>query len=267
MRIISYWMTRLARKKSLKGIYHVMMRGINHQNIFEEKADYTFFIHCLRFCQTPSDPADANSFKKACNIYAYCCMTNHVHLLIQEVDLSVGEYIKRVANRYVSYYNRKYDRCGHLFQNRFRSEPCDEKSYFFTVFRYIHLNPVKAGICANPAQYPYSSWRNDYLFQKNPICHISVMFKMMNFEDLKEFMTQECNYKGIDTNGREGYRPSDFEVTNRLHEACNYTCVADFQRLDSKLQREILADLKSYGASIRQLTRLTGVSEGIIRYL
>ncbi len=75
-----------------------------------------------------------------CTYYAYCLMSNHFHLLIREREEKVGETIKRIASSYVYYYNRKYGRDGHLFKERFKSEPCNDMDYFVTLLRYIHQN-------------------------------------------------------------------------------------------------------------------------------
>ena len=143
-------MPRQARQASETGIYHVMMRGINHQNIFEEQEDYyQFYI-----------------------LYAYCLMSNHIHLLIREREDTIGMAIKRIASSYVYYYNHKYSRDGHLFRERYKSEPVNDMAYFVTLLRYIHQNPVKAGIVNKVNDYEFSSWheyedKNSTLF---PLC-------------------------------------------------------------------------------------------------
>ena len=79
-------------------------------------------------------------------LYAYCLMSNHIHLLIREREDNIGMAIKRIASSYVYYYNHKYSRDGHLFRERFKSEPVNDIAYFITLLRYIHQNPVKAGM-------------------------------------------------------------------------------------------------------------------------
>ena len=125
---------------------------------------------------------------RTCSLYAWCLMTNHFHLLIRERDWKISEVIKSLASSYVFYYNKKNERIGHLFQERFKSEPCNDMEYFVTLLRYIHqnrrtkqeqspsslglclarrrktiVNPVKAGIADNAADYEWSSWKQDYL--------------------------------------------------------------------------------------------------------
>ena len=115
-------MPRRPRVPSGTEIYHVMMRGINHQNIFEEPEDYYQFINILDRMRTQYDDM-GNPSGTNCTYYAYCLMSNHFHLLIREQEEKVGDTIKRIAGAYVYYYNHKYLRDGHLFKERFKSEP------------------------------------------------------------------------------------------------------------------------------------------------
>ena len=144
-------MPRQARKKSESGIYHVMLRGINQQQIFEDSEDCDKFIQILQECKAVS------GFK----LFAYCLMGNHIHLLIKPEKEPLEQVFKRIGGRYVYWYNVKYQRVGHLFQDRFKSEPVEDDSYFLTVIRYIHQNPVKAGLCKNIKDYKYSIQSGD----------------------------------------------------------------------------------------------------------
>ncbi|WP_052342225.1 transposase [Xylanibacter brevis] len=134
-------MPRQARESSGTGIYHVMMRGINHQNIFEDQEDYYQFLKTLDMMALSYEP-DGTPSGRNYILYAYCLMTNHIHLLIREREDTIGMAIKRIASSYVYYYNHKYSRDGHLFRERFKSEPVNDIAYFVTLLRYIHQNPV-----------------------------------------------------------------------------------------------------------------------------
>jgi len=142
----------MPRQPSGTGIHHVMMRGINHQAIFEDEEDYYQFITTLDRMRYQYDE-DGFPCGTNCTYYAYCLMSNHFHLLIRERDERVGKTIKRIASSYVYYYNRKYGRDGHLFKERFKSEPVNDMAYFTILLRYIHQNPVKAGIVENVKGY------------------------------------------------------------------------------------------------------------------
>lgn len=141
-------MARKPREKSSSGIYHIILRGINRQNIFEDDEDRLTFISSLERYKEISQ----------CRIFAYCLMDNHVHILLQEVTEPIGMLIQRISSSYVIWFNRKHERCGHLFQERFRSEAVETDEYFLTVLRYIHQNPVKAKIVNDAADYKWSSF-------------------------------------------------------------------------------------------------------------
>lgn len=86
-------------------------------------------------------------------------MNNHIHLLMEEGEEPLSKIFKRICDRYVYWYNHKYDRTGHLFQDRFRSEPVETERYFLTVARYIFQNPVKAGVVTSVSQYKWCNYR------------------------------------------------------------------------------------------------------------
>ncbi|MDW7670534.1 MAG: transposase [Bacillota bacterium] len=142
-------MPRTARKKSRTGIYHVIMRGNNRDRIFHCEQDYGAFLKRLR------------KYRDECGfgLYAYCLMDNHVHLLLKEEEEPLSDAMRRLCGSFVGWYNKKYDRIGHLFQDRFRSEVVEDDAYLATALRYIHRNPVKAGLCDDPADFPWSSCR------------------------------------------------------------------------------------------------------------
>lgn len=113
-------MPRVPRIKSASGIYHIVMRGINRQIIFKEAEDSIKFIKILK------------KYREICafDIYAYCLMGNHVHLLIREGYEPLGNIMRRICGSFVLWYNKKYSRVGYLFQGRFRSEVVEDESYF-----------------------------------------------------------------------------------------------------------------------------------------
>ena len=149
-------MPRLPRQKSDSGIYHIMLRGINQQVIFEDDEDY------FKFVETLENYKAVSGYK----VFAYCLMSNHIHLLIKVEKEDLDKIIKRIGGSYVYWYNWKYKRSGHLFQDRFKSEPVEDDTYFLTVIRYIHQNPVKASICSKPENYKFSSYTEYTLGEK-----------------------------------------------------------------------------------------------------
>ena len=182
-------MPRQARESSGTGIYHVMMRGINHQNIFEEQEDYYQFLTTLDVMAQSYEP-DGTPAGRNYILYAYCLMSNHIHLLIREREDTIGMAIKRIASSYVYYYNHKYSRDGHLFRERFKSEPVNDMSYFLTLLRYIHQNPLKAGMVERVKEYEFSSW-GEYIDKDStlfPLCDTRTVLSRIPFNDLDELV-------------------------------------------------------------------------------
>ncbi|SCG83872.1 hypothetical protein DW1_2308 [Proteiniborus sp. DW1] len=139
---------RKARTKSESGIYHIILRGINHQDIFIDNEDRHKLIETLAH------------YKEICGyqLYAFCLMSNHFHLLLKVGTDPLEQIMRRICGSYVYWYNRKYQRIGNLFQDRFKSEPVEDDKYFITVLRYIHQNPIKAGIAKDIKNYKWSSY-------------------------------------------------------------------------------------------------------------
>lgn len=135
---------------------HLVQRGINREPCFFAEEDY----HCYLHWQQKS-AADCH-----CAIHAYVLMTNHVHLLIsaERVD-GPAKLMQSLGRRYVQYINRAYRRSGSLWEGRYKSSLVQAESYLFTCMRYIELNPVRAGMVSDPAQYRWSSYRHNGLGQ------------------------------------------------------------------------------------------------------
>ena len=106
-------MSRQIRKKSGTGIYHVMLRGINRQDIFEDDEDYLQMTSILRG-QSERYDEKGHLLPPYCTFYAYCLMSNHLHLLIQEREEAISDIVKRIGVTYAHYFNKKYERSGHL---------------------------------------------------------------------------------------------------------------------------------------------------------
>jgi len=130
--------------------YHVFNRGLNKELIFRQKKDYIKFLQCLQ---------DLKAKKKYDHsIYAYVLMPNHFHLLIQTKKIPIGKIMSSLSTSYAMYFNKTYKRVGMLFQNRFKSKLCQKEDYFLGASRYIHLNPIVAGLVNNFEAYPWSSY-------------------------------------------------------------------------------------------------------------
>ena len=151
-------MARTARTHSDSGVYHAILRGVNKQQIFECTEDYQRFLNILRTLTVQEQDESGYRSKPNCVVYAYCLMGNHVHLLIKESSETLAQIMKRISSSYVYYYNHKYGRIGHLFQERFKSQPVGDWNYFLTLLRYIHQNPLKPHLVTSLREYK-SVWR------------------------------------------------------------------------------------------------------------
>ena len=245
-----------------------MMRGINHQVIFEDEEDNHYFLDCINRMGFIYDD-DGTPIAQGCTYYAYCLMGNHFHLLIREREETIAQTLKRIADAYVYYYNRKYRRSGHLFKERFRSEPVNDMDYFTTLLCYIHQNPIRAGIVKNANDYAYSSWHeySGEVFPQAQICHVEAVLRRMPFEELSELVNTPLPEKlsVIDIEDEVvRHRLSEEQVKQLLATYSQTSSASEFQQLDRPRQSEIINLMRKQGASIRQLERLTGLSRGLI---
>jgi REP element-mobilizing transposase RayT len=250
-------MARTARKESRTGIYHIMLRGINSQIIFEDDEDYQKFLWTIK------DTREKSGYE----VYAYCLMSNHIHLLLKEVLEDLGIAFRRIGASYVYWYNWKYSRRGHLFQARYKSEAVETDSYFLTVLRYIHQNPYKAGIVKNIANYPWSSY-GEYVGESR-ICDVEFGINLFSTNRVnavklfKEFNAAENQDRCLDYD--QDVRLNDTEASNFIRSISGVQSPTEVQRFEKEKRNEVIKECKAKGLSIRQIERLTGVSFGVTR--
>ncbi len=150
-------------------LYHVISRGNNKNCIFNDIDDKAKYINLLRKVKT-----DFNF-----RFYAYVLMDNHVHLLFETPDANISEGMKILNMSYSKYFNAKYKKIGHLFENRYKAKLVQKDKYFLALVRYIHRNPVKANICRSLELYPWSS-HNDYIEGKTEIVECKDVLDMFS---------------------------------------------------------------------------------------
>lgn len=154
-----------------------MARGINKEEIFSEKGDKKVMLYLLKKYQK-NVPIE---------LHAYCIMGNHIHLLLKAELTVLSKYMSLVLGNYADYYNRKKQRCGYVFQNRFKSQCIEDEKYYWSCVRYIHLNPVKANLSTNLNTYPFSSFR-EYSTNNFNLIHDSARKMYENtFEKIENF--------------------------------------------------------------------------------
>ena len=259
-------MPRQKRKLSIRGCYHIILRGIDRQILFFDNADRIRFLHSIARFRKDTD----------LTIAAYCLMDNHIHILLQTAE-PPGLFVKKTASSYVLYFNRKYDRVGHLFQDRFVSEPVDSDGYYLRVFRYILRNPAKAGL-GRTEKYPWSSWSE---LQKRRICNIDTAIAIAGGIDrLKAFVLAD-DFIEDKTDICPDDNDTCLEYTVR-HNITDTEAVALISRImvrrgfkiispleiagcPKEIRDSLLKEMKAEGLSIRQLSRLTAINRNTIQ--
>lgn len=142
-------MPRGARLDVPNVLHHVMARGIEGQDIFRDTRDYNEFLRRLSEVVTEGKV----------QLFAWCLLPNHFHLLIRPRVMLLSTMMRRLMTGYAVWHNRRHERKGHLFQNRYKSIVVEEDPYFLELVRYIHLNPIRAGLVnqlSELSKYPYS---------------------------------------------------------------------------------------------------------------
>lgn len=143
-------MPRKSRELLDGGIYHVFNRGNDLMDLFRDESDHVFFLQLLKLNQCRLD----------IEIYHYCLMTNHFHLLLKiKAAPDLSDFMHRTQLAYARYFKKKYKFLGHVFQHRFKNPRISEESYYLQCGRYIERNPVKARLVNAAKDYPYSSAR------------------------------------------------------------------------------------------------------------
>lgn len=246
-------MPRMPRKKSDSGIYHIMLRGINQQSIFEDDEDYSKFVELLQ------------KYKSVCRykVFAYCLMSNHVHLLLKIEDVDLDSTMKRLAGSYAYWYNWKYYRKGHLFQDRFKSEPVEDDVYFLTVLRYIHQNPAKAGITTQLEEYQFCSYF-DYFCEESEIVDMEFVFSMLDKEQFIIFNNEQNSDICLEVDDTRK-NINDIDAKKIIKRITNCDSVSEFQELSKEQRERYILKLKESGLAIRQISRLTGTSFYLVR--
>ncbi len=129
-------------------LHHVIARGIERSTIFRDDSDREDFLSRV----------ERLVLDGSLSVYAWALMPNHVHLLVRTGSRSIGSSMRSLLGGYATVHNRRHERVGHLFQNRYKSILCDEEAYFQTLVQYIHLNPIEGGLVASLADLDDHRW-------------------------------------------------------------------------------------------------------------
>lgn len=244
-----------------------MLRGINKQDIFFDKQDYLEFQNIIKKTK--------NTFFY--QLYSYVLMPNHIHLEIKDENQKLSQIIHSMATSYANYFNRKYKRVGHLFENRFQSRNVENLYYILNLVRYIHQNPVKAGI-DQMNKYTWSSY-HEY-FEKGRVDEehrivdtdgILLMFSEEKKQAEKEFL--EFNKKSLKF--QDSLELLEYEMRNKLtdeeviyfiKQELGIYNIQEIQKYNIDYRDEIIQKIrKIQGVTQPQIARVLGIGIKIIQ--
>ncbi|MDD2212252.1 MAG: transposase [Clostridia bacterium] len=244
-------MPRAARPRGEFSTYHIITRGNEKKKIFLDSGDKERFLEILSRVKT----------KYNFLVYVYCLMDNHLHLIIYDNGTDLSLIMKSLNVSYVSYFNRKHQRVGHLFQDRYKSEPIDDDTYLLELSKYIHNNPVKAGIVKDALEFKWSSFRQ-YVFgdfhDKNEILSTS---KILSILSEKQDVAQQEYYQYV----------SDSEETIKANISSGFIS-AEGKTRDSALLMEEASEkinkmAESKGLTVEELINNRKIRDEAIREL
>ncbi|QAT40532.1 transposase [Clostridium sp. JN-9] len=173
--------------------YHITARGNHRNDIFNDEQDFSYYLTLIK------EAMKYYEYDKY-EVICYCLMDNHVHILIKTEDKPAGQFIGRVNSRYATYYNKKYNYIGHLFQGRYFAELIESDSQMLETSRYIHLNPVRAKMVEKPEIYEWSSYSMYIGNQKeNLICSGRLLsyFNSKNRELYKKYVESAISFDSV----------------------------------------------------------------------
>ena len=251
-------MPREKRKLSISNVYHIIWRGIDKQDIFYDDKDKRIFLKQLLEVKK----------KFEFEVYAYCLMYNHIHLVVRVQNGLISKIIQSLGIKYSQYFNRRYDRTGHLFENRFRSKNVENKQYLLELCRYVHRNPENARI-ATVENFRWSSY-NEYI-GKPKIVDTKVLLHYFD-NKIDDFINFTVNQK------RDLYQETreslEYEFTNRFSDEdvkdiivkkYKFNSIKDLYSLEKFKRDEIIFDLRNLaGTNKTQLSRVTRIGRKII---
>lgn len=207
--------------------------------------------------------------KSGLMVYAWCLMGNHVNLLLKECTESISVAMKRIGVTYANYYNWKYKTNGHLFQDRFKSENVEDVNYLLTVTRYIHQNPIKAGIVSKPEHWQWSSCRGYYgdpvyppsLLDSHFILNMFSSDRSLAILRYKEFNERSNQDACLEDYGDLSRKLSDDEAREEIRKCLGSLEIPQLKSLPKKERDGVLRKVKRIeGVSQLQAARILGVA-------
>lgn len=254
---------RQARSKSTTGIYHVMLRGNERRPVFIDDEDKHRFTEIILQKKQSS----------SCRLYAFCILDNHVHLVFQEVDQPLETLMKRIGVTYAAYFNKKYGRIGHVFQDRFRSEAIEDESYLLSAIRYVHNNPVKLE-GEFTINYPWSSYPW-YMGNKQDTALLPEMIETLNLfspnqqralQLFSEFHLQEEPHQFLEVAATKSASETPEDLIAEFLRSRQWTVEDLCKKENLIVTADLIRVLLTHGGiSGRQIAQLTGINREKVR--
>ena len=245
-------MPRGPRRLSDSGYYHVVVKGDGGQIIFESDADRRYYLRLLEECIDES----------LVDVHAYCLMSNHVHLVLEDHNRMLSSFVKHLSERYAMYFSKKTGRVGHVFQGRFWSEPIESDEYFLSAVRYVHKNPEVAGICA-AREYQWSSFAA-HMGQKSFVCRRLVNSLIGGPDRFAAFIEGEAP-KAIPYSGSKlrGHLGPD-EIARVAIMTIGEDILHGLKAMDTRNRLPYLRKLALAGFSCGEIARVTGIGKSSV---
>lgn len=251
-------MPRHFRLISNTNIYHIMLRGINKERIFYDDIDRKKFIKILK------DSKEKYKYE----IYAYCLMDNHIHLIIYDYNRELSSIIKSIGITYALYFNKKYQRVGHLFQNRYNSKCIENQQYFLNVIRYVHRNPENAKMCLTE-NYNWSSFKEYFRDSDFVDCE-----DVLNLFDRELFISRK-KFKEFNLTYVENYfdkleyefinKFSDKEASEIIKKELDILDLGEISNYNVEIRNKYIKAIKRLnGISKSQISRILNINRKII---
>lgn len=212
-----YILTRHSRKFSSTNVYHIIIKGIDGQDIFYDDNDRNIFLQNLL----------ETKFNFFCKLYAYCLMSNHVHMVLSVTDDLLSKSIQSLTIKYAHYFNKKYKRLGPFVQNRFNSKVIENRKYFLEVCRYVHRNPENAGF-AKTQNYEWSSYK-EYISKANS--------KLVDKDTLLYYFNNSID------NFIQYTSYQEFSLNDKYNEFINF---AEFELIDKLSDSDVIKIIMKY---------------------
>lgn len=245
---------RTARRQAESGFYHVVARGNGKQILFEDDAYRERFITLLGECSKRCDV----------RVIAWCLMENHVHLILEDEGNRLSEMMCELLSRYARYFNGRSSHVGHVFQERFFSEPIEGESYLLAAVRYVHLNPERAGICS-PDEYEWSSY---YEYMDEPvITETGIVLGMVQGRDGFAALCGEHGGPEYAPSRRREEKDETLRSAEIILARAGFGAPGDVKGMPRAQRNDAIRLLRRTGFSIRQIERLTGVGRGTIAHV